>query len=157
MSRVHELLEELESYVEAAEQKLEVAGVKPRYALGQKVWILKADAPSWYTFPIHSEDTKIEDIFEEEEIETIVLSRLHDSATIGCRVPNENPIVVVYTFNRYYQYDNRFIEEKVYPSLQEAINKNKSAFDKELNKFKEESTKEKAEKKKQLQQQLSEL
>lgn len=157
MNRVHELLEELKNYVDAAEQKLEIAGVTPKYALGQKVWILKADAPSWYTFAIHDEKAKIEDMFEEEEVETIVISRLRDSETKGCCIDNKNSIVVVYTFNRYYKYDNRILEQDVYTNLQEAISANKESFDKEIKKFKDERDREKEEKKRQLQEQLAKL
>lgn len=100
---------------------------------------------------------KCEDVFEEEEVVKIIISKLHDSGTSGCQVPERNPVVVVYEFNRYMYYYKFFLEKNVYSSLEEAVSSNKKAFENELAKYNKEKDQEREDKKRRLKEELSNL
>lgn len=157
MKQIRDLLEEIAQYIESAEKKLEIAGVVPKYAVGQMVWIMKGDKRSWYDFPIHREDDKLEDMFEETEIIRIIISKLRDSDTEGSAIPVKNPLVVSYAFSRYMYYQNILLEDKIYTTLQEACDKNHKLWNANKNKLKKEILREKAEKKERLERELKTL
>jgi hypothetical protein len=123
MKRLDELLKELKEIIESSENRIAMSGVVPRFAVDQEVWIAKdSEWPNikFNGFLIPKAETTIEECFEKEEVQQIIIEKKS--------YEKDSPIVVGYRFTRYYRYDNNIPEEKVYESLSEAIEKNKEEF-----------------------------
>lgn len=130
-----------------------IEGVRPRFLPEQKVWIIKTDlVPSWFEMPVRAES--FDKGFGEVSISYICIGKRGKLRFDGCGIKEEKKIGIAYNYSR----NERNIEEnKIWASLQEAMEFNQKQYGEEKKKYLKEQEDIKEEKRKRLKNELSEL
>ena len=143
-----EAVQKLLRVVDALKNIEIISGIKPKYSIGQKVFIVDENKipTRWYSMPVYV-DT-LEDGFEEIEIKAIKIGKNKDLGYKSCA-----KLGVAYEYGW-----NKVVEEqKVWSSIKDAVLTNRKRFIIEKEKYKSELEVEKIRKIEKLKQDLNKL